>query len=83
MLRLVLPFAATGLAAAALAVGGPVVAHASGPTGCQLFGGPTPEQHFASGHHSFTDSHNNCAAFFGTNGTAFLNDSNYNLFHRR
>lgn len=79
MLKVVLSVAATGLAAAALAVGGPVVAHASGPTGCQLFGGPTPDQHFGLGHHSFTDSNNNCVVFEGTNGTAFLNDSNFNL----
>ena len=79
MLKLVLPFAATGLAAAALAVGAPVVAHASGPTGCQVFGGPTPDQHLGPGHHSFTDSSNNCVVFDNANDTAFLNDSNLNL----
>jgi hypothetical protein len=40
-----------------------------------------PVQHTGPGHHSFTDSHNNCVNFANSSGTAFLNDSNFNLIN--
>jgi hypothetical protein len=81
MPKLVLSTAVAGLSAAALAVCGPVTAHASsGPTGCQNFGFSTPEQHvFAPGHHSFTNSNENCVLFGDSSDTAFLNNSNFNF----
>ncbi len=78
--KLVLSTAAAGLAASALAMCGSVTAHASsGPTGCELFGGPTPEQHFGVGHHSFTNSNDNCVVFEDPSNTAFLQNSNFNF----
>src|SRR5258708_39817778 len=80
MLKTMAPFATAGLAVAALAVAVPTTAHAAGTTGPCGFAGPgQPIQHTGNGHHSFTDSHNNCVNFAGTGNTAFLDDSDFNL----
>ena len=82
MLRTLAPFATAGLAVAALVVAAPTTAHAAGTQGPCGFAGPgQPIQHTGNGHHSFTDSHNNCVNFSGTNGTAFLEDSDLNLIN--
>lgn len=74
--------APVGVAAALLAACVPLTAQAdapgtSGP--CSGAGTGNPVQHTGNGHHSFTDAHNNCVNFVGTNNTAFLDDSNFNL----
>lgn len=82
MLRTLAPFATAGLAVAALTVAVPTTAHAAGTAGpCGAAGTGNPVQHTGNGHHSFTDSHNNCVNFVGTNGTAFLQDSDFNLIN--
>jgi len=82
MRRMLAPLAGAGLAVAALAVAGPVTAHAAGSGGpCSGAGTSNPVQHTGNGHHSFTDSHNNCVNFSGTGDTAFLEDSNFNLIN--
>jgi hypothetical protein len=78
MLKLLAPFAIGGLAAAAMAIGSPVTAHANGTNG------PCPSnglQHTGPGHHSFTDSHNNCVNFAYSDQIAYLTDSNFNLIN--
>ncbi len=82
MLRMVLPIGAAGLAAAALAVGGPITVHAAGSGGpCGGAGTGNPVQHTGNGHHSFTGSHNNCVNFAGPGDTAYLTDSDLNLIN--
>jgi hypothetical protein len=76
MQRILAAAGATALAATALAMSGPVTAHAQGTTGPCANG--TQHQGAFSGHHSFTDSHNNCVQFNAPNDTAFLTDSNFN-----
>lgn len=82
MRKILAPVGVPGLAASALAIAGPITAHAAGSTGpCSGAGTGNPVQHTGSGHHSFTDSHNNCVNFVGVSDTAFLNDSNFNLIN--
>lgn len=82
MLRTMASFATASLAVAALAVATPTLAHAAGTTGpCSGAAMGNPVQHTGNGHHSFTDSHNNCVNFVGTGGTAFLEDSDFNLIN--
>jgi hypothetical protein len=82
MRKTLVPISVAGLAASALAIAGPITAHAAGTTGpCSGAGTGNPVQHTGSGHHSFTDSHNNCVNFVGVSDTAFLNDSNFNLIN--
>ncbi len=82
MLKILAPLGAAGLAASALAVAGPVAVRAAGSQGpCGSAGPGHPIQHTGAGHHSFTDSHNNCVNFVGSGNTAFLDDSNFNLIN--
>ena len=68
-----------GAAAMAMAMAVPVTGHAQVTNGpCSGAGTGNPVQHTGTGHHSFTDSHNNCVAFNNPGNTAFLNDSNNN-----
>jgi hypothetical protein len=85
MVKVLTALAAAGLAGAALALAAPVTAHAGcAPNGCGpcFFSSPNhpvQSEDFGTGNkHSFTDSHQNCVAFFGKNNTAFLNESNGN-----
>jgi hypothetical protein len=80
MLRPLTLAVAAGTALSALAVVVPVTTHAAGTTGPCSFTSPNhPLQHTGNGHHSFTDSHDNCVQFGTTTGnTAFLDDSNFN-----
>jgi hypothetical protein len=81
VLKILPPLGIAGLAASALALAGPVTAHAAGTQG-PCGGTPgNPVQHTGNGHHSFTDSHNNCVNFSGANNTAFLDDSDFNLIN--
>jgi hypothetical protein len=89
MVKLLNSLAAAGLATAALAVAGPVTAHAQAncsPNGCGpcFFSSPGhPVQHvdYGTGNkHGFTDSHDNCVIYYGNNNTTLLNGSDGNLF---
>lgn len=83
MLKTLAPLGIAGLtASAALAVAAPLPAQAAGTTGpCSGAGTGNPVQHTGNGHHSFTDSHNNCVNFVGSNDTAYLTDSDFNLIN--
>jgi len=83
MRKILAPVAVAGLTASALAIAGPITAHAAGTSGgpCSGAGTGSPVQHTGPGHHSFTDSDNNCVNFVGTGNTAFLNDSDNKLIN--
>ncbi len=95
MLKKLTLVAAAGVAAATLAMGGALTAHAQPPPppppppGGPGTSGPcfTPTKNHpvqtegsgANQSHAFNDSHNNCVDFEGNNDSAYLENSNFNF----
>ncbi len=88
MVKFLTPLAAAAVAAAGLALAGPVTGHAQGcgtggcgPCAFSSPNHPVQSEDIGSGNkHSFTKSHNNCVLFQGNDNTVLLNHSDGNGF---